>query len=436
METIIKTERIQEENQKLIQFIQDSPTAYQAVEQAAHRLASAGYERQYENRCWTADVRGGYVVRNGSSLIAYAVPQTGQPRGFHMVCAHTDSPSFKIKENPCQTDGNGYQKLNVEKYGGMIGSTWFDRPLSLAGRAVCELDGCLREKNIHFREPLFVIPNLAIHMTRGDQSGSLSVQQDMQPLAGTAEMQKNSLYEMLAAQIGSVKSEDILGADLFLYNPQPGCLMGTDKTLLCAPRLDDLQCVYAALNGFLAAQDREEGWIHVLGLFDNEEVGSLTQQGAASDFLERSLENIVESLGMAPADYRRMLADSFMVSADNAHAVHPNHPEKADPTNRPVLNKGIVIKYHGGQKYTTDACTGARIKQICKKNGIPYQTYHNHSDLAGGSTLGNLLLGNSSVPAADIGAPQLAMHSAFETAGAYDTVYLTEFMKKFYEQSL
>lgn len=434
MDTIKKTERILEENCELIQFIQDSPTAYQAVEQTVLRLEAAGYKRQFENRRFTADDRRGYVIRNGSSLIAYSIPQTGAPRGFHMVCAHTDSPAFKIKENPGQTDANGYQRLNVEKYGGMIGSTWLDRPLSLAGRVVCETAGLLQEKNIHFREPLFVIPNLAIHMTRGEPSGPLSVQQDLQPLAGTAGAPEKRLYEMLAGQLGGVKTEDILGADLFLYNPQPGCLVGPDKKLLCAPRLDDLQCVYAALKGFLAAQPQENGWVRVLGLFDNEEVGSLTQQGAASDFLERSLENIVESLGMTPGDYRRMLADSFMVSADNAHAVHPNHAEKADPTNRPVLNKGIVIKYHGGQKYTTDACTGAYIKQICRNHGILYQTYHNHSDIAGGSTLGNLILGNSSVPAADIGAPQLAMHSACETAGAYDTFYLTEFMKKFYEQ--
>jgi aspartyl aminopeptidase len=266
-------------------------------------------------------------------------------------------------------------------------------------------------------------------MTKGAQQ-ELNPQTDMQPLAGDL-TSKESYYEKLGELTGFPK-EKILGTDLFLVNNQRGSHIGFNREFISAPRLDDLQCVFAGVNALVNAQNGSK--VMLLGLFDNEEVGSLTRQGADSDFLSCTLCNIAEGLGRSEADLRRSLQKSFMVSADNAHAVHVNHQEKADVTNRPFLNHGLVIKYHGNQKYTTDSFTGAYVKKLCIENDIPFQTYHNRSDIAGGSTLGNIALGKVSVPAADIGAPQLAMHSAFETTGAYDTETLFRFMKCFFER--
>lgn len=416
-------------NKELLNFIKESPTAYQAVGNAAISLKAKGFLDCGKNcsRENAEELSGGFTVRNGSSLISWKIPDsTGIDgiKGFHIVCAHTDSPMFKLKENAENTDGNGYVKLNVEKYGGMIVNTWFDRPLSVAGRIVSEKDGTLESYNVDLKKPLYIIPNLAIHMTRGGDEKPLSIQSDLQPIGD------KGLYKLLAENAGC-EENDILGTDLYLYNIQEGCIAGNSESLVCAPRLDDLQCVYTALKGFEEAES--SSYINVLGIFDNEEVGSLSRHGAASDYLSNTLMNIAEALGISGSRYRAMLEESFMVSADNAHAVHPNHPEKADTVNRPKLNGGIVIKYHGGQKYTTDAYTGAFVKQICRSNNIPYQIYHNNSDIAGGSTLGNLVQGNISVPAADIGAAQLAMHSCFETAGAEDTKRIYDFMKAFYE---
>lgn len=428
--------------QKLIAFIGESTTAFQTVETIEKQLRLNGYEEYKENKRW--DIRPGsrgFVVRNGSSVIAFEVPDVFAPAGLtgcNMICVHSDSPSFKIKESP-ETVSGEYRKLNVEKYGGMIESSWLDRPLSAAGRIVCDQNGSLQEILIDLKKDLFIIPGLAIHMTRGDKKGELNAQTDLQPLAGSMHSD-NEYYQMLAEYAGVTK-EKILGADMFLYNRQPGCIMGMHEELLGAPRLDDLACVFAGFESFIAAgksknTDAAGEKIRILGVFDNEEVGSLTRQGADSDFLESTLANLAEGIGLSAGDYRRLMAGSFMISADNAHAVHPNHPEKADVTNQPYLNGGIVIKYHGGQKYTTDAYTGAVVKKICKSHNIPYQTYHNRSDIAGGSTLGNIALGKVSVPAADIGIPQLAMHSAFETAGVYDLIFMAEFMQEFYKDSL
>ncbi len=411
-------------NEKLLEFIKMSPTAYQAVENVAESLQERGFV--CDNEGFTRQGGLGFTIRNGSSLIAWKIPKgvaADKIKGFHIVCAHTDSPMFKLKENAEVSDGNGYVKLNVEKYGGMIVNTWLDRPLSVAGRVVFEKDGALKTESVDLKKPLYIIPNLAIHMTRGGEEKSLSIQTDLQPIGD------NGIYELISKAIGCADS-DILGTDLYLYNAQEGCVAGSSKSLVCAPRLDDLQCVYTALKGFEEAESSV--YINVLGIFDNEEVGSLSRQGAASDYLANTLKDIAGKLGISGIHYRAMLGESFMISADNAHAIHPNHPEKADTVNRPRLNGGIVIKYHGGQKYTTDAYTGAFVKQICRNNNIPYQIYHNNSDVAGGSTLGNLVQANVSIPAADVGAAQLAMHSCFETAGAEDTQRMYEFMKAFY----
>ncbi len=275
-----------------------------------------------------------------------------------------------------------------------------------------------------------MIPNVAIHMNRDMNKGvEYNVQTDMLPLYGEAG-QDGAFQEMIAKAAG-MESGDILGSDLFLYNREKGRVFGAKGEFLCAPRLDDLECVYASLQAMLCAVP--ERYINLMIVFDNEEVGSTTRQGAASTFLQDTLKRICLAMGGGENDYHRLLADSFMISADNAHAVHPNHPEKADPTNRPYLNGGIVIKYHGSQKYTTDAVSAAVMKEICKRAEVPWQTYANRSDIAGGSTLGNLSAAQVPVRTADIGLPQLAMHSAYETAGARDVEYMIRAMECFYK---
>ena len=415
--------------QDFMNFIKESTTAFQAVAETTKRLEAAGYERVYEEDAWS--LKAGdkkYVVRNDSSMIAFAIPNKELPGGFHMVCAHSDSPSFKIKENPEITVENSYLKLNVENYGGMIKESWLDRPLSVAGRVVVRTEGiALETKLVDMKKPLFIIPSLAVHMKRGgEKDGELNTQLHLLPLAGT-KPEKEALNKMLAKEVG-VKAEDILGADLYVYPVAEPVCMGFSEELIGAPRLDDLSCVYCGLQALLTSDFCDK--VSVLAVFDNEEVGSQTMQGAASDFLLSVLRRIAVSFGL---DIDRLLAASFLVSADNAHALHPNYTEKADPTNRPVLNKGVVIKYHGAQKYTTSAYSGAFVKAICEAEKIPYQTYHNRSDVAGGSTLGNIALTSVSVPAADIGIAQLAMHSAFETMGGEDLEHMVHFMKAFYE---
>lgn len=421
------TER--EQVRKMLAFIEKSPTCYQAVENVGRQLEAAGYGALQEEGQWELSMGGKYyVTRNGSSLIAFHLPED-RPRGFHMIASHSDSPCFKLKENPEMTVEDAYVKLNVEKYGGSILSTWLDRPLSVAGRVV--LAGAAGIRNVAVDRDLLVIPNVAIHMNRDMNKGvEYKVQTDMLPLFAQKADGK-SFMELVADGLG-IRPEDISGSDLFLYNREEGRIFGADGEFVCAPRLDDLACVYASMYAML--HGKPGGYVNLMAVFDNEEVGSGTRQGAASTFLQDTLMRIAEALGMGGSGYCRLLADSFMISADNAHAVHPNHPEKADPTNRPYLNGGIVIKYHGGQKYTTDAVSAAAMKEICRQAGVPWQTYANHSDIAGGSTLGNISASQVSVKAVDIGLPQLAMHSAYETAGGKDVCYMLRAMECFYAQ--
>ncbi len=420
-----------EQVKRMLEFIEKSPSSYHAVENVQKALEGAGYVPLLENSKWALSPGGKYyVARNGSSLIAFSIPEM-EPAGFHMIASHSDSPCFKIKEEPEMKVEDRYVKLNVEKYGGMILSTWLDRPLSVAGRVVAaDGQGNTVIKNVDVDQDLFVIPNVAIHMNRDMNKGvEYNVQTDMLPLYGEAG-QDGAFQEMIAKAAG-MESGDILGSDLFLYNREKGRVFGAKGEFLCAPRLDDLECVYASLQAMLCAVP--ERYINLMIVFDNEEVGSTTRQGAASTFLQDTLKRICLAMGGGENDYHRLLADSFMISADNAHAVHPNHPEKADPTNRPYLNGGIVIKYHGSQKYTTDAVSAAVMKEICKRAEVPWQTYANRSDIAGGSTLGNLSAAQVPVRTADIGLPQLAMHSAYETAGARDVEYMIRAMECFYK---
>lgn len=410
-----------ETTEKLLDFIEKSPTAFQAVDEMQKRLTENGFEVLSEKEYWKLIPGGKYLVtRNNSALIAFCIPEK-ESRVFHIMASHSDSPSFKIKENPEIKVDNSYVKLNVEKYGGMLMAPWFDRPLSVAGRVIIRRNGGLKEKLINIKRDLVMIPNLAIHMNREANNGvSYNPQKDLQPLFAVGNTDR-TLLEIIAEQTG-VKKEDIISHDLFLYNRMPGTIWGADKEFVSSARLDDLQCAFASMEGLLRAQNH--GSIAVHCVMDNEEVGSGTKQGAASTFLKDTLLRINMGLGRTYEEYLMTLAGSFMVSADNAHALHPNYTDKTDPTNHPVLNKGIVIKFNANQKYCTDAVSAAIFKELCTKAGVPYQTFINRSDIAGGSTLGNI--SNTQVPmnTVDIGLPQLAMHSPYETAGVKDTEYL------------
>ncbi len=419
---------------EVLDFIEKSPSCFHAVANVKEMLQEQGFTEVKEAQKWElVPGEGYYVTRNDSALIAFRLPEK-PARGFHMTAAHSDSPTFKIKELPEMTVEEHYVKLNTEKYGGMILSTWLDRALSVAGRVVVREGRELVTKLVNVDKDLLVIPNVAIHMNREMNQGvAYNPQCDMLPLfADCSEGKKKNAFMKRIAKAAGVKVEDILSHDLFLYPREKGRVLGENGEFLLSPRLDDLQCVFAESRAF--CESRPEEYVNVCAVFDNEEVGSGTKQGADSTFLEDTLYRIAEGLGLEKGDYLRMIAESFLISADNAHAVHPNHPEKADPTNRPYVNGGIVIKFHGSQKYATDAVSAAKLKDLCEEAHVPYQTYANRSDIAGGSTLGNISTAHVSVSSVDIGLPQLAMHSAVETAGAKDTFYAVEMMKKFFAE--
>lgn len=419
---------------EMLEFIEKSPSCFHAVDNVRRMLEEQGFRELKETEDWSTEPgEGYYVIRNGSSLIAFRLPgEIQRVKGFHITAAHSDSPSFKVKESPEKTVEEHYVTLNTERYGGMILSTWLDRALSVAGRlAVREKDGIVT-KLVNIDKDLLVIPNVAIHLNREMNNGvDYNPQVDMLPLFADCSggKKKGSLMRRVAKAAG-VSQEDILGHDLFLYVRDKGRILGDNGEFVLSPRLDDLQCVFAAAKAFSGVRPVE--YVNVCAVFDNEEVGSGTKQGADSTFLEDTLWRAAESLGTDRSGYLKLIAGSFLISADNAHGVHPNHPEKSDPTNRPYLNGGIVLKYHGGQKYTTDALSGAKLKTLCQRAGAPFQTYANRSDIPGGSTLGNISTAHVSVASVDIGLPQLAMHSAVETAGVKDTGYAVEMLREFY----
>lgn len=414
-------------SEQLIEFIDKSPTCFHAVKTMSDILKKEGFTELREDQKWHIEKGGRYfVARNGSSLIAFTIPEQDM-KGMRIMASHSDSPTFKIKEDPeMEADGH-YIKLNVERYGGMICAPWFDRPLSVAGRVIVRnssgnsASGALRTVLVNVDRDLLMIPNLAIHMNREVNDGyKYNAQKDMLPLYGDITA-KDTFMKVIADAAGTVP-EDILGHDLFLYNRQNASIWGASGEFLSSGRLDDLQCAFSSLKGFLAGEKKEYMAVHCV--LDNEEVGSGTKQGAASTFLYDTLTRAHESLGLTREDYLIHLADSFMVSADNAHAVHPNHTDKADPVNRPYLNGGIVIKFNASQKYCTDGVSAAMFREICQQADVPVQTFVNRSDMAGGSTLGNISNTQVALNTVDIGLPQLAMHSPYETAGIKDTEYL------------
>ena len=414
-------------SEQLIEFIDKSPTCFHAVKTMSDMLREEGFTELREDQKWHIEKGGRYfVARNGSSLIAFTIPEQDM-KGMRIMASHSDSPTFKIKEDPeMEADGH-YIKLNVERYGGMICAPWFDRPLSVAGRVIVRnssgnsASGALRTVLVNVDRDLLMIPNLAIHMNREVNDGyKYNAQKDMLPLYGDITA-KDTFMKVIADAAGTAP-EDILGHDLFLYNRQNASIWGASGEFLSSGRLDDLQCAFSSLKGFLAGEKKEYMAVHCV--LDNEEVGSGTKQGAASTFLYDTLTRAHESLGLTREDYLIHLADSFMVSADNAHAVHPNHTDKTDPVNRPYLNGGIVIKFNASQKYCTDGVSAAMLREICQRADVPVQTFVNRSDMAGGSTLGNISNTQVALNTVDIGLPQLAMHSPYETAGIKDTEYL------------
>lgn len=415
--------RVQSINQELLDFLERSPSTFHAIANMEELLNEAGYVKLQEGEHWSLrEGCGYYVVRNGSALIAFQIPRKDFS-GYQIMASHSDSPTFKIKANAEIEVEKQYVKLNVEKYGGMLCAPWMDRPLSVAGRIVVQTAQGVETRLVHVDRDLMIIPNLAIHMNREVNEGyAWNAQKDMLPLFGGAGAKDG--FMKLIAQTADVAEADILDTDLYLYQRVKGTMLGLNEEFIASPRLDDLQCAFASLQGFLAATPKDSVAVHCV--LDNEEVGSGSKQGAASTFLKDILVRINHGMGRSEEEYRVALCSSFMVSADNAHSVHPNQTDKADPTNRPFMNQGIVIKYSANQKYTTDAVSGALFKALCKKAGVPYQTFTNRSDMLGGSTLGNISNSQVALNTVDIGLPQLAMHSPYETAGSKDTAYLVE----------
>lgn len=415
----------------LSDFIVGSPNAFFAVKNLAEELLDSGYVQLFEKDSWALSPGEYFVTRDDSSLIAFRIPKRDFV-GFAVIASHSDSPAFKIKPDPDISVERAYKKLNVEKYGGMIVSTWFDRPLSAAGRVVLETDEGIGIRLVDLDRDLFLIPSLAIHMDRTAGEGhKYEIQKEVLPLfSGFNDSGAVRGFCGILAETMGVEERKILDYDMFLYNREKPVIFGADREFIAAPRLDDLQCVYASFQGFINSKPSENA--AVFAVFNNEEVGSGTKQGAASDFFSDVVERICLSLDPGREEVMKRLFSSFMISADNAHALHPNYTEKADPVNRPVLNGGIVVKYNAAQRYATDAVSAGVIKKLCRDLDIPVQQFVNHSDIAGGSTLGSIASSRVFMNTVDLGLPMLAMHSAYETAGVKDTEYLEKLAEGFY----
>lgn len=407
-------------NNELFEFIYNSPCAYYTVQSVKVRLLSEGYTELFEGEKWELSDGGKYfVIRNGTSLIAF---RNNASANSFMICAsHSDSPSFRLKLSV--EKGGKYLVCDTEKYGGMIYYSWLDKPLSVAGRVVVKGERGVETRLVNIERDLFVIPSVAIHLNRNINSGyEFNPARDLLPLASGAG-ERGELIKLVAESAG-VRSEDILSHDLFLYVRERGRVFGVKDEFIISPRLDDLACVFASLKSFLQARATEN--IPTFALFDNEEVGSETKQGAASTFLCDVMSRI------KGVDYDIALQNSFMVSADNAHALHPNRPDLSDSENAPILNGGLVVKFNANQRYATDGISDAVFYVICNRANAKTQRYYNRADLLGGSTLGSISDTKVSVMTVDIGLPQLAMHSAVESAGASDLSEMVKALTEFY----
>lgn len=420
---------------ELLAWIDRSPTSFHAVAVMKEELEKAGAIGLSEAQRWHLEPgKRYYVTRNDSSIIAFRVGRELENYSFNIVASHSDSPTFKLKENAELEIRGHYTTLDTEGYGGMLCSTWFDRPLSLAGRAIVKLGDTYETKLVNIDRDLLIIPNVAIHMNREANNGfKYNLQTDLLPLLEAGTPTKDAICQLVSETLGVAK-EDIYGLDLFLYNRMKPTILGLNNELIASGRLDDLQCGFTSMKAFIEGENEKS--INVFACFDNEEVGSGTKQGAASTFLKDTLTRINRALGKSEEDYHCALASSFMISADNAHAVHPNHPEKTDALNCVYMNEGIVVKACASQSYTTDAMSAAVFKGICEKAGVPVQFFANRSDARGGGTLGNIQSRTVSINSVDIGLAQLAMHSAYEMAGVKDTYYMEEALRTFYSSHL
>ena len=425
--------------ENLIEFLNESPVNFLAVKALKEILAGRGF-REINAADSIGELKAGdqvFFTKNDSSLYAFRIGcKTLADNGFHLICAHCDSPTFRIKPNAEMLCEGGITKLNTEVYGGPIMSTWFDRPLSLAGRVLIKTDDVMQPETrlLHIKRPLLQITNLAIHFNRQVNDGvKLSKQKDMLPLLGivTDQLESgNMLMNVIAEELG-VSIPDILDFDLYLYDIAPACTFGVHDEFISGSRLDDLSMVHAGLMALLATETQDT--TQVLAVFDNEETGSQTKQGAGSPFLSTLLQRIVLAQGGNQEDFFRSIEKAFMISADNAHAWHPNYSEKYDPTNHPMLGGGPAIKFNAAQKYASDAASAAVFMGICQKAGVPCQRFVNHSDVAGGSTLGNILAGSLPLRGVDMGNPVLGMHSVRETGSTADHLYCIKAFTEFYK---
>lgn len=422
----------------ILEFLDKSPVNFLAVKTLAQELLAAGFKQLCPGDAMP-EVKPGdtfFVTKNDSSLYAFRMGcQPLAKAGFHIICAHCDSPTFRIKPNGKIKCEGGLVKLNTEVYGGPILSTWMDRPLSLAGRVMLRGTDPLHPQTrlLHISRPLLVIPNLAIHFNRQVNDGvKLSKQKDMLPIMGIdgKGLEGGALLDLIADELATDKA-DILDFDLYLYDATPACTLGLHQEFISSGRLDDLSMVHAGLEALLAA-DKQPATTQVLAIFDNEETGSQTKQGAGSPFLANMLQRITLAQGGTQDDYFRAVEQAFMVSADNAHAWHPNYSEKYDPTNHPQMGGGPVIKINAAQKYATDASSAATFAEVCRLAGVPHQYFVNHSDVAGGSTLGNILAGSLPLHGVDMGNPIWAMHSCRETGSVDDHKYCIRAFTQFY----
>ena len=425
---------IASEVREMLSFIDGNPTAYHTTAAVRDILLKAGFAELLESRKWALEPGKDYFVcRNGSSIIAFRMGDQLENYSFNVAAAHTDSPCFRIKENAEIHMGQNYTKLNTEGYGGMICSTWMDRPLSVAGRVLIKENDAITSRLLTLDRDLLMIPSVAIHMNRNANDG-MKYQANIDTVPLFSAEDPDAAILPLAAEAAGVRPEDVLGQDLFLYCRGEGTLLGENEEYILSPKLDDLECACGCLEGFLAA--KESGNIAVCCIFDNEEVGSSTKQGAGSTFLRDTLRRIALCLGKDEQELQMMLACSFLVSADNAHAQHPNHGEYADPDNCPYMNEGVVIKFNANQRYATDGRSCAVFRAVCENAGVPTQVMSNRSDLAGGSTLGSISDTLVPVSTVDIGLPQLAMHSSWETAGVQDYEFLIRAMTEYFGSAL
>ena len=424
--------------ENMLDFIYESPTQFNAVEVSAETLEKNGFEKLNPKENWKLEVgKKYYTTKNSSALVAFKVNSDEiEKEGFRIIGSHTDSPGFRIKPNAEMESCGAYLKLNTEGYGGMILSTWLDRPLAMAGRVFLRGENPFKpvEKIVNINKPVCIIPNLAIHMNRSINDGyKYNKQTDMLPLVGLINKQiekDNYMVKLLASEL-NVEIEEIIDFDIFLYEYEKGCFTGANEEFISTGRLDNLSMYYSSVEALLDS-DSKSGISIAVG-FDNEEVGSSTKQGADSNMLLNILERICISLGKDRQQFFEAIENSFIISSDLAHAVHPNVNGMADPTNRPVMGKGPVIKVHAGQAYTSDGYSISVYKEICRECGVEYQEFVNKSDQRGGSTIGPISSTHIDIPSVDIGAPILSMHSIRELGCSEDFYNTYKTFVKFYE---